>query len=109
MGSRFSFWGAVWQTAMLWVGDSIAAPLPQSTMTDTATPDASHTPAASKAARLLAENPDRWIWLEVRRHAGGIAWSFSQYLKQRPTSRNAAVIKRIAEAVHGIVEDAFMR
>jgi hypothetical protein len=65
--------------------------------------------AAGKAAQLLTENPDRWIWLEVRRHAGGVAWSFAQYLQQRPTSRNAAVIRRIAEAVKGIVEDAFMK
>jgi hypothetical protein len=68
-----------------------------------------HAQAAGKAAQLLTENPDRWIWLEVRRHAGGVAWSFTQYLRHRPTSRNAAVILRIAEAMKGIVEDAFMR
>jgi hypothetical protein len=65
--------------------------------------------ATGRMAPLLVENPDRWIWLEVRRHAGGVAWSFAQYLAQRPTSRNAALMKRIAEAVKGIVEDAFMR
>jgi hypothetical protein len=61
--------------------------------------------AAGTSAKLLNENPDRWLWLEVRKHAGGIAWSFAQYLAQRPTSRGAAVIRRMAEAVKVIVED----